>query len=77
MKLPWFKRIGIFYIPKSMIGWIMLLSGFIYAVYIFIDIDSRSHSVSDTLINFVFNLIIIGAVYSLIGYLTSRSDNPD
>ena len=74
MNLPWFKRKGIFYIPKSIIGWILLLGGLIYAVYTFIDIDSRSHSESDTLINFVFNLIIIGAVYSLIGYLTSRSN---
>jgi len=74
MNLPWFKRIGIFFIPKSIIGWIMLLVGLIYAVYIFIDIDSRSHSVSDTLIKFVFNLIIIGAVYSLIAYLTSSTN---
>ena len=74
MNLPWFKRIGIFFIPKSIIGWIMLLGGLAYAVYIFIDIDSRSHSASDTLIKFVFNLIIIGAVYSLIAYLTSRTN---
>lgn len=74
MNLPWFKRIGIFFIPKTVIGWIMLLGCLIYAVYTFIDIDSRSHSVSDTLINFVFNLIIIGAVYSLIAYLTSRTN---
>ncbi len=72
MKLPWFKRIGIFFIPKSIIGWIMLIGGIIYAIYIFIDIDSGSHSASDTLIKFVFNLIIIGAVYSLLAYLTSR-----
>jgi membrane protein DedA with SNARE-associated domain len=72
MNLPWFKRIGIFFIPTSIIGWILSLGGLVYAVYIFIDIDSRSHSVSDTLIKFVFNLIIIGAVYSLIAYLTSR-----
>ena len=48
-------------------GWLLLLAGVAYAIYLFIDIDSRSHSVSDTLINFVFNLLIIGAVYSLIG----------
>ncbi len=73
MELPWFKRIGIFFIPSSIIGWLLFLGGLAYAVYIFIDIDSRSHSVSDTLINFVFNLLIIGAVYSLIAYLTSRT----
>jgi len=73
MNLPWFKRIGIFFIPTSVIGWLMLLGGLAYAVYVFIDIDSRSHSVSDTLINFVFNLLIISAVYSLIAFLTSRT----
>jgi hypothetical protein len=72
MNLPWFKRLGIFYWPISVIGWLLLLASIVYAVYTFIDIDSRSHSVSDTLINFVFNVLIIGAVYSLIGFLTSK-----
>ncbi|GGK20483.1 hypothetical protein GCM10007962_13270 [Yeosuana aromativorans] len=72
MNLPWFKQIGIFFIPKSIIGWLILFCGLAYAVYDFMDIDSRSHSVSDTLINFVFNLLIIFAVYSFIGYLASR-----
>lgn len=72
MSLPWFKRIGIFFIPTAIIGWLMLLTGLAYAVYIFLDIDSKSHSVSDTLLNFVFNLLVIGAVYSLIAYFTSR-----
>jgi hypothetical protein len=49
-----------------------LVFGIIFAVWSFLDIDGRSHSVSDTLMNFVFMLLIIGAVYSLIGYLTSR-----
>ena len=72
MNFPWFKRFGIFFIPVSYAGWIALVAGFVYAIYIFIDIDSRSHSASDTLINFVFNLLIIGAVYSLLAFLTSR-----
>jgi hypothetical protein len=73
MKLNWFKRNGIIYFPTSIIGWIILLIGFAYSIYAFIEIDSRSHSVSDTLINFVFRLLIIIAVYSLIAYLTSRN----
>jgi hypothetical protein len=73
MKAMWFRRIGFIFVPRSIIGWIILFAAFAYAVYSFIDIDSRSHSVSDTLINFVFKLLIIGAVYSLIAYLTSRS----
>lgn len=73
MNLPWFKRMGILFIPITIAGWIILIAGFAYAVYVFLDIDSRSHSVSDTLINIVFNLLIIGAVYSLIAFLTSRN----
>jgi hypothetical protein len=72
MNLPWFKRAGIIFFPHSVIGWIISLIGFAYAVYSFISIDSRSHSVSDTLINFVFRLLIVFAVYTLIAYLTSR-----
>ena len=71
MQFNWFKRSGLFYFPINIFGWIILLVSLVYAVYTFIDIDSRSHSVSDTLINFVLNLIIIGAVYTLIGYFAS------
>ena len=72
MKFPWFKRIGIFFIPASIVGWIILAAGFVFAIFSFMDIDGRSHSVSDTMMNFVFMLLIIGAVYSLIAYMTSR-----
>jgi hypothetical protein len=72
MNLPWFKRIGIIFLPQSIIGWIISLLAIAISVYAFIDIDSRSHSVSDTLINFVFRLLIVFAFYSLIAYLTSR-----
>lgn len=73
MNSPWFKRNGIFFLPITFIGWAILIAGLAYAVYIFIDIDRSSHSVSDTLINFVFQLLIIGAVYSLIAFFTSRA----
>ena len=75
MHLPWFRRTGIFYIPTSVIGWLLFSAALAYAVYVFTEIDSRSHSVSDTLINFVFNLLMIAAVYSLVAYLTSRTSS--
>lgn len=75
MNLPWFKRTGIFYVPVAIAGWLLLLAGVVYAVYTFVSIDRKSHSVSDTLINFVFNLLIIIAVYSLLAFLTSRNTN--
>jgi membrane protein required for beta-lactamase induction len=78
MKLNWFTRKGIIYRPVSAIGWALLAIAVAYAVYTFIDIDSRSHSVSDTLINFVFNLLLIGLVYSVIGYFTeARTEKVD
>ena len=74
MKASWFKRKRIFFIPTSVDGWVILALAVGYAGYEFISIDQRSHSVSDTLINFVFNALIITGVYSLIGYLASPSE---
>jgi len=70
MKLNWFTRKGIIYWPVSIAGWLIWLIALAYAVYTFIDIDGRSHSVSDTLINFVFNLLLIGLAYTIIAYFT-------
>ena len=51
MNFPWFKRAGLLYIPITAAGWLLMIAGVVIAVYSFIDIDSRSHSVSDTLMN--------------------------
>jgi len=77
MKLNWFTRKGITYLPASVIGWVILILAAAYAIYTFIDIDSRSHSVSDTLINFVFNLLLIGLAYTIVGYFTETSKKVD
>ena len=63
------------YWPVSPLGWIILAAATGYAVYLFIDIDSRSHSVSDTLMNWVFNCLIVGVMYSVIGFLTEKRGN--
>lgn len=75
MKLQWFIRKGILYWPASPAAWVILAAAAAYAVYLFIDIDSRSHSVSDTLINWVFNCLIIGVGYTVIGFLTEKKSN--
>lgn len=72
MKQPLFKRNGMFFIPVSIFGWILLLCGLAFEVYFAIDLNTRSHSVSDFFINLIFMLLIIGAVYSLIAYLLMR-----
>ncbi|HZY39929.1 MAG TPA: hypothetical protein VFE53_24915 [Mucilaginibacter sp.] len=77
MKLNWFTRKGIIYWPASIVGWVILVLAAAYAVYTFVDIDSCSHSVSDTMINFVFNVLLIGLVYSVIGYFTEMRGEVD
>jgi hypothetical protein len=77
MKLNWFTRKGIIYLPVSIIGWVIFAMAFAYAIFTFVDIDKRSHSVSDTLINFVFNLLLIGLVYTLIAYFTEKKPAPE
>ena len=71
MKLSWFKQKGIFFVPATFAGWVILVAMLVYAVYKFKYIDSRSHSASDTLMNFAFHLLIIAAVYTVIAMLTS------
>ena len=75
MKLPWFTQKGILFIPSKLMGWLIALAALAYSVYKFIDIDSRSHSASDTLMNFAFHLIIIGAVYMTVAFLASSGKN--
>lgn len=74
MSFHWFARKGIFFFPSSLPGWIILLASIAFLVWTFIDIDSRSHSVSDTLINFVFNGLIVAVVYSLLAFFTSAKE---
>ena len=71
MRIRWFRKNGYFFLPYSVMGYIVLAIFIAVAVRLFISIDSRSHSVSDTLLNVLFNYVILGAVYHVIGYLTS------
>jgi hypothetical protein len=72
MRIKWFVRKGILFFPVSIVGWIIAAAAIGYCVHLFIDIDSRSHSVNDTLINFVFNALLIAVAYSIIAFFTSK-----
>lgn len=74
MKLNWFTRKGLIYRPASIIGWVILVIAAALSVYTFIDIDHHSHSVSETLINFIFNLLIIGLFYTVLAYFTEARE---
>ena len=67
-----FVRRGVFYRPVSPIGWLLLAAAVAYIFWAFVDIDSRSHSASDTLINWFFHILLTALIYSLVGYLTER-----
>ncbi len=45
----WFKPVGWIYVPVKAAGWLLTLVIFAFCVHIFLFVDSRSHSVSDTL----------------------------
>ena len=48
MKTHWFKRIGWFHCPTSIPGVLIALVTLGFCVQIFLAVDRRSHSVSDT-----------------------------
>jgi hypothetical protein len=73
MKFPWFRSAGLLFFPVSIPGWTVLLLAAVCSVYSFIEIDSKSHSVSDTLMNFALRIIIIFAGYTFIAFLASRT----
>ena len=41
MNVHWFRRMGIFFIPASFAGWVLLLSALDYAVFMFLKIDDN------------------------------------
>jgi len=48
MKKPWFREWGWLYYPISWQGVVLVLLVLAFCVQVFLAVDSRSHSVSDT-----------------------------
>lgn len=72
MRFPWFRKYGLLCLPVTAMGWIVVLAFAAFTVFLFMDIDSRSHSASDTLRPFAVDLVLLFIVYSFIGFLTGR-----
>lgn len=49
MKIIWFKRWGWFYLPISLPGVGITLAALAFCAQVFLAVDRKSHSVSDTL----------------------------
>ncbi len=70
-KEKWFKAksYGWGWTPATWQGWSVLLLYVVITIMLFISIDSNSHSVSDTLINFVPNVIILSIILVIVCYV--------
>lgn len=70
--MQWFVRKGVFYRPVSLAGWVFLMAAILYLLWAFADIDGRSHSASDTLVNWLVQVLIVGLIYTFLGYFTEK-----
>lgn len=68
-----FRRHGWLAIPTGWAGWFVILLFAGFAIYSFLEIDERSHSVSDTLMNFAFRVLLMAIAYAVVGRLLSSS----
>ena len=74
MKKHWFKakNYGWGWAPATWQGWLILGLFVLIVVKVFFEIDARSHSVSDTLMNFVPRLVSFTAILIFICYKTGE-----
>lgn len=71
----WFKthKKGIVWYPSSWQGWVVVLVYLVTLAYYFIKVDSKSHSVSDTMIGMFVPFFILSAFLIIITYLKSEA----
>ncbi len=75
MKTIWFKKFGWFFLPISVVGWIVvLLFGYLLATVV-IAVERHSHSVSDTLYGIFPYAICCFYAVNWIGSNTSEKSN--
>ncbi|MGD0085825.1 MAG: hypothetical protein ABSC24_01720 [Verrucomicrobiota bacterium] len=72
MKNVWFKRAGWIYVPISVPGAIITLAAVSFCVQVFLAVDHKSHSVSDTLYG-VFPFF--ASVFLLFDWLAGRTSD--
>jgi hypothetical protein len=72
MAKPWFKKKAWIYMPISWEGILICLVFIFFCVHIFLAIDAKSHSVSDTLYGIFPFLVPAFLVYIWIGSESSK-----
>lgn len=75
MNQKWFREFGLLYLPVSILGWVATILALAFCTHIFLFVNSRSHSVTDTLYG-VFPYVVptLLGLYVL-ALRTSRSDS--
>jgi hypothetical protein len=71
----WFNanKSGYGWHPANWKGWTILTLYLIFLVYSFLEVDSQSHSVSDTLIGFFPRFLLFTALLTIVTYLKGES----
>ena len=70
MKIKWFKPLGWLYLPISILGILVTLAALTFCLQVFLAIDRKSHSVSDTLYG-VFPFFI--CTFLLLDWVASKT----
>jgi hypothetical protein len=69
--MPWFRRVGWIHLPVSLAGFVITGGALAFCVQVFVAVDRRSHSVSDTLYG-VFPYIV--PTLLLLEWVASRAN---
>lgn len=71
----WFKahKSGYGWYPASWQGWVVLVVYVVTVAYSFFKVDALSHSVSDTLLNFLPQFLLLTVFLIVVTYLKGES----
>ena len=70
MARNWFADFGLLHRPRTWQGWLVTLAALAFCVQVFLAVDRRSHSVSDTLYG-VFPYVV--GAFLLVEWLAART----
>lgn len=70
MNNRWFARWGWFYRPVSLAGVLVVLLALVFCAQVFLAVDARAHSVSDTLYGIFPYFVSVGFI---VDWLASRT----
>jgi hypothetical protein len=73
MKTQWFKRLGWFFVPVSLPGTLITLAALAFCAQVFLVIDHKSHSASDTLYG-IFPFF--ACAFLLFDWIADRTSHP-